>query len=90
MLMPTNHTRVYCSAVELGAVVLFCMETEMTWEKLRDEVWSYYIRELEIEKPPMEWLNNAIDLLTILGLIDMRNGVVYLVQKANESESPSA
>ena len=89
MLMPTNHTRLFCSTVEIGMVVLYCMETEMDWEKLRDEVWGYYVRILKIERPPMEWLNDAIDLLILLGLIEMRNGVVYLADRTLPNESQS-
>lgn len=75
-LLPTKHISMHISAIGIGAAILSVMEDGMDYNMLTDRLNEFYAHKLN-DGPPLPSITPALDLLELLGAIELRDGRMY-------------
>lgn len=76
MILPTKHIRPDRTLLSIGAELLACLREPTTVSRLWDDVRSARGATLDSASINYDWFVLALDLLFMLGAVDLERGLV--------------
>ena len=87
MILPTKHIRTDRALIGIGAEILRCLDRPATMSQLWNKMRSRRTLESSVPATDYRWFVLGLDLLFILGAVDLQDGIICRSSRVRGSES---